>query len=183
MRIVSKWQEGLAPSEMAKVGEALAFNAWKIALKAVRSMQDERLYFVSKLQGLLVMAEFMVFEIQIADRLAHGNMENENRASFIKTMADRCINMLADNRQDLQGPGDYRQDFVGIFNNRLADYAEFSFDDKDGPGYQFYRYLGEKVGRIMGQDQDNKWAIDQVMEIEGPDAYKALRKSMETLLG
>lgn len=183
MRIVSKWQEGLQPDDMAKVGEALGFNVWKIALTAIRSMQDKRLYFVSKMQGLLVIAEFMIFEVQVADRLAHNLMNNENRASFVKTMADRSIAILVDNRIDFQGPGDYREDFVTIFNQRLQVYADFSFDEETGPGYQFYRYLGEKVGHIMGDDQDNKWAIDQVMEIEAPEAYEKLRKSMESLVG
>jgi hypothetical protein len=183
MRIVSKWQEGLRPDDMAKIGEALGYNTWKIALKSIQNMQDQRLYFVSKMQGLLVIAEFMIFEVQVADRLAHSIMDDENRASFVKTMADRTIAILADNREDFQGPGEYRDDFVKIFNDRLKIYADFSFDDDKGPGYQFYRYLGEQVGKIMGDDQDNKWSIDQVMEIEGPDTYKALRKSMESLIG
>ncbi len=183
VRIVSKWQDGLRPDDVAKVGEALGFNVWKIALKAIRHMQDQRLYFVSKMQGLLVIAEFMIFQVQVADRLAHLAMDDDNRASFIKTMASRSVDILVDNRIDFQGSGEYREDFVGIFNDRLKNYADFSFDADKGPGYQFYRYLGEKIGKIMGDDQDNKWAIDQVMEIEGPDVYKALRKSMESLLG
>jgi len=182
MRIVSKWQEGLAPDDAGKIGEALAFNTWKIAVKSVRSMQDERLYFVSKSQGLLVMAEFMIFAVHIADRLAHNNMTEPDRGRFIKTMADRCIDVLVDNRRELQGPaGDYRDSFVKAFNVRLNDYAEFDFDPGTGPGFKFYRYLGENISRIMGDDQNNKWAIDQVVEIEGPDVYESLRKSMETL--
>lgn len=183
VRIVSKWQEGLQPDDMAKVGEALGFNVWKIALDTARGMQDKRLYFVSKMQGLLVTAEFMIFEVQVADRLAHNIMSDENRTSFIKTMADRTITILVDNRVDFQGSGDYRDDFVKIFNQRLKVYADFSFDETEGPGYQFYRYLGEKIGHIMGDDQNNKWAIDQVMDIDGPDVYERLRKSMESLVG
>jgi hypothetical protein len=145
-------------------------------------MQDERLYFVSKSQGFLVIAEFMIFQIQLADRLAYTRMGDTERAHFIQTMARRSIEILADNRADLQGEGDYRDDFLEIFNQRLSDYAEFSFDN-NGPGYHFYRYIGKKIGLIMGNDQDNKWAIDQVMEIEAPKVYTELKKSLDMLYG
>ncbi|MBT3196976.1 MAG: hypothetical protein HN344_04555, partial [Gammaproteobacteria bacterium] len=54
---------------------------------------------------------------------------------------------------------------------------------EEGPSYHFLRYFGEKVGAIMGKDQDNKWVIDQMMDIEAPDAIDALKKSIEGIVG
>jgi len=35
----------------------------------------------------------------------------------------------------------------------------------------------------MGQDQDNRWVIDQMMDIEVPEAIEALKKSIEGIVG
>ena len=35
----------------------------------------------------------------------------------------------------------------------------------------------------MGTDQTNKWVIDQVMDIDAPQAVKSLRKSLDNLIG
>lgn len=187
MRIISKWQEGDEAHSIAEVAQTLGFNAWKIAYKSIKSMQDERLYFTSNTQGLLVVAEFMVFQIQIADRLAFDRMDPQERGHFVQVLAKKCLEILSDNRAELQAQDpaavDYKEDFLVVLNERLSDYADFSFDDVSGPSYHFYRYLGEKIGLIMGDDQDNKWAIDQVMEIEGPQVYLELRKSMDMLYG
>jgi len=187
MRIISEWHGSDKAHTIEEVATTLAFNSWKIGLKAVKSMQDEKLYFVSKSQGLLVIAEFIIFQIQVADRLAYSRMNEQERTHFIQVFAKNCLQNLSDNRKELGGKDEEKKDYIAefsnIFNERLSEYADFTFDEVDGPSYRFYRYLGEKVGLIMGNDQDNKWAIDQVMDIEAPGAYEDIRKSMDMLYG
>jgi len=46
---------------------------------------------------------------------------------------------------------------------------------------RFVRYLGNQVLRVMGEDQTNRWVMDQVMTIEPPDVTDKLRTSMQNL--
>jgi hypothetical protein len=86
------------------------------------------------------------------------------------------------NRSDSEGRGtDFRPDFIELLNARMADYAEFRFED-GVPGYAFKRYLGECVTDSMGP-KDRKWISDQVMEIEVPEMLKTLNKGLGDLFG
>ena len=44
------------------------------------------------------------------------------------------------------------------------------------------RYLGEKILEQVGEEQSMRWVIDQVMEIEAPEATRALRKNLDGLM-
>ncbi len=185
MRIPHQWHKE-HEREMRQVAQSLAFNSWKITRKVLKSMQDEKFRFTSYKQGLEVTAEFLIFLTQVTDRLVYDSMENETRAEFIGAMAGRVVEMLLDNYQDLppedQAHEDYRAVLVAQYNQCANDYAGFSYGS-DGPSYHFLRYLGERVGKIMGDDQENRWAIDQVMEIEAPQTIDELKKSLAGLLG
>ncbi len=181
MRIVHRWHKS-SERELKQVADSLAYNCWKITLGSVRGLQDERFHFDSKLQGMAVMTEMLIFLLQVTDRLIFPAMEPEDRAGFIGAMANRLIDILLDNYADLPEAGPDRPQLVSLINQRSADYAEFSYGD-DGPSYRFLRYFGECVGRIMGDDQDNRWAMDQMMEIEGPDAIESLRRSIGGIVG
>ncbi|MBC8520326.1 MAG: hypothetical protein H8D24_08000 [Gammaproteobacteria bacterium] len=181
MRIAHKWHKD-DKHEISELAGSLSYNCWKFSLKMVRNLQDEKFYFTSKSQGLEVMTEMLIFLIQITDRLVYDSMEPDIRGQFIGAMAYRLLDIVEDNYADLPEQGPDRTDLVGLINERAADYAEFSFGD-DGPSYHFIRYFGERVGAIMGDDQDNRWVIDQIMEIEVPDAIEALKKSIEGIVG
>ena len=49
-------------------------------------------------------------------------------------------------------------------------------------GYSLLRVFGDRIKAIMGDDQTNRWVIDQVMEIDGPDLAKRLSKSFSNLV-
>ena len=40
------------------------------------------------------------------------------------------------------------------------------------------RYFGERVMSAMGPAFTNRWVIDQVMDIQGPEAYEKFKKAM-----
>ncbi len=181
MRIAHKWHKE-DKHEIGELAGSLAYNCWKFSLKAVRNLQDEKFHFTSKAQGLEVMTEILIFLLQVTDRLLYDSMEPEMRAQFIGAMAYRLLDIVLDNYEDLPEQGPERTDLVGLINGRGSDYAEFSYGD-DGPSYPFLRYLGDRVGLIMGDDQDNRWVIDQIMEIEAPEAIGTLKKSIEGLVG
>ena len=181
MRVVHKWHKS-SDRELTQIAESLAYNCWKFTLTSVRGLQDEKFYFSSKSQGMEVMTEMLIFLMQVTDRLIYEAMEPEHRVQFIGAMAYRFLDLVLDNYSDLSEEGPERTDLVGLINERSADYAEFSYGD-DGPSYHFLRYFGEKVGAIMGDDQDNKWVIDQMMEVEAPDVITSLKKSIGGIVG
>lgn len=182
MRVVHKWHKS-SDRDLTQIAESLAYNCWKIALSTVRGLQDERFYFTSKAQGMEVTTETLIFLMQVTDRLIYEAMEPEDRAQFIGAMASRFLQIILDNYSDLGGesPPD-RAELVSLINKRSSDYAAFSYGE-DGPSYHFLRYFGEKVGQLMGDDQDNRWISDQMMEIESPDMISRLRQSLEGIVG
>ena len=75
---------------------------------------------------------------------------------------------------------DYKEPFIQLMNERMGEYAGFTFDDGE-PGFQLRRRVGEHVQEKMGE-KDNKWVTDQVMDIEIPDALKTFKKVTRNLL-
>lgn len=114
--------------------------------------------------------------------MVHDSMNDEERQRFIVELALKTADTYHDNRVDSEGRGkDFRQPFIEVLNTRMADYAEFLFENGE-PGYGFKRYLGEQITNSMGP-KDRKWISDQVMEIEVPDMMKTLKKGLKDLFG
>ena len=62
-------------------------------------------------------------------------------------------------------------------NQRGGEYAELNYGD-DGPSYPFMRHLGHEIQMVMGESQENRWVIDQVMDKDGPDIDREIRRAM-----
>jgi hypothetical protein len=180
-RIKSTWREERERS-VDEIASALAFIAWRIALEGAKDLHGEGYRYDSDPQRVAVMAEFVAFLVQVADRLCHEIMADEDREAFVNACARRLADQVQDNLSDLFGPGDYRGPFIETLNSRLADYSELSFAD-GRPGYDVLRYFGDRVQRVMGRDQTNRWVIDQIMERSGPEAAQSLHRSLLNLLG
>ena len=180
VRIRSRWNvRGKARSLEENAG-ALAFIEWRIAGAALLNLENEGFQTDTQLQRLDVLEELCAFLIHVTDRLVHGQMSDEERQRFIVALALKTADTYHDNRVDAEGRGkDFRQPFIDKLNQRLAEYAEFRFENAE-PGYAFKRYLGECVTNSMGP-RDRKWISDQVMEIEVPDMLRTLKKGLKDL--
>jgi len=144
------------------------------------NLHCERFVYSDDVQRLRVIQEYLVFLIQIADRLGHERLEDEDRRTLVTALARKVVEHVQDNSQDLLGPGDYGSPFIALLNRRSEDYAEYRLAD-DGPSYPFLRHLGFKIQKLMGEDQENRWVIDQVMDKDGWDAYKTLSTAFRDL--
>jgi hypothetical protein len=69
---------------------------------------------------------------------------------------------------------------VDLANQRGADYADFAWDEKEGPDFGFRRFFGSRLLEIV-PEKDHAWVIDQIMEIEVPEAVKALEATLQGL--
>ena len=180
MRIRSHWNDKKKERTLEEVAGALAFIEWRIASKALLNLENEGFQTDTQLQRLDVLQEFCAFLIHITDRMVHETMNDEERQRFIVELALKTADTYHGNRVDSEGRGkDFRQPFIDALNTRMADYAEFRFENGE-PGYGFKRYLGEQVTNTMGP-KDRKWISDQVMEIEVPEMMKTLKKGLKDL--
>jgi hypothetical protein len=171
------------PKTIEDRANVVAYNIWKIAQETCRRMEKEGFKFASDLQLAAVITEMVAFLVQIADRSVYGQLPEDERARFVNALGRELAGHMAANLQETGGAGeDHARRFVATLNARFADYAECEYDPRSGPGYRFLRYLGDKVAAVMAAT-DNKWVVEQVMEIEAPEAVKAVRKLVHEVLG
>ncbi len=180
VRIRSRWNDKGRARSLEELAGALAFIQWRIAGATLLNLENEGFQTDTQQQRLDVLEELCAFLIHVSDRLVHAQMSDEERQRFIVALALKTADTYHDNRVDAEGRGEnFRQPFIDKLNRRMAEYAEFRFQDGE-PGYAFKRYLGECVTNTMGA-RDRKWISDQVMEIEIPEMLKTLKKGLRDL--
>lgn len=178
MRIKSKWHKK-KPKTIEEIAGALGFIVWRIASTTANKMYNEGFNFSSNKQLLEVIGEFVAFLVQIADREAYERLDEEERQRFVVALATHLINTMVDNMVEELGEGDYKSAFIDTLNQRLDAYADFNYS-ADGPSYPFLRYLGTCVDAVMG-GEENKWVIEQVIEVEAPELLKTFKKGFKDL--
>lgn len=188
MRIKSQWFKNEKAKTTREIAGAAAFIAWRIAQNALGNMRKADFDIGPGARYFDFLSEWLIFIVQVADRIAYEKLSAEAREEFTAVMANRVGDILADNRNELLGapPGDddsdsYKSRFIDLLNLRSFDYAEFDYTDS-AIDYSFLRYLAERLGHIVGE-REAIWVRDQVMEIEAPDAVAAIRKGMGGLFG
>ncbi|MEM7256033.1 MAG: hypothetical protein AAF404_01460 [Pseudomonadota bacterium] len=161
---------------------ALAFILWRHALNGAINLHAEDFRYDSDQQRIGVIGELLAFQIQHVDRLTYAFIDQHARAQLITQLCHKVSAHMQDNLTDIAGPGNYVPPFLELLNARFSDYAGFSYND-DEPGYKTLRYLGRQVLEIMGHDQENRWVIDQIIEIDAPDIAEQVTRSTHRLYG
>lgn len=177
MRVKSKFHNKTREKSIEEIAGVVAFNAWRIAQDTVNKMYNDGFNFRSNEQILDVIGELAAFFVLMADRWVGDRLDDEQRQRFTNTLALKMVDTMHDNRVEEQGPGEYRQAFVERLNARLADYSEFNVVDGQ-PSYPLLRLFGTHVDSHMG-GEENKWVLEQVMEVETPAALKKLKRAVE----
>ena len=130
-----------------------------------------------------MIAEYLCFLIHISDRLVHGSLDESARGEFVAALAHGVARHYQRNLEDVHGRDcDYRQQFIDRLNERAGEYGAQRFAG-GAPGFSMLRGLGRHVQDVMGESQTNRWVIDQVMELDAPEAVQALQRSMDNLFG
>ncbi|CAK0781697.1 conserved hypothetical protein [Gammaproteobacteria bacterium] len=179
IRVKTKWHKSENKS-IEDIASVLAFTTWKVSVQAVDHIGDENFKFETTQDRFAVLEEILLFLVQVIDRWAHEWIDDIERERLVTAMVLRLATTIDENQNDWVGAGDYRSRFITRFNERARDYAEFSFSQGE-PGYQFRRYLGERVLAVMGEKDGNRWVIDQIMEVEIPETLKTMRRSFRGL--
>jgi hypothetical protein len=190
VRLKSKWHQSKrerrrrrenAPKTLQDLASVIAMSIWKLAKDAFSHMEKEGFRFREDTQAIATINEFMVFQLHIVDRMIFGKISEEERAPFINAVAKCLTEAMQENQEELLGPGDYSQTLVAFMNQRLANYAECGFGDS-GPSYEFIRYLALNIAEHL-KLTDDKWVVEQVMDIEAPPVAENIMRVAEDLLG
>jgi len=174
--VKTRWRKK-GPRTLAERAGVIGANVWKIALEIFKHMEKEGFRFGSDRLSTDVIAELIAFQVQLLDRAVYGRLEQAGRAALIGEVVRHLAATMENNQQDLFGPGEYRQPFIDLLNARSSEYAGFEYRDGE-PGYPCLRFFAAKVADAMASG-DNKWVVEQVMEIEAPEMVRLVRKLVE----
>ena len=158
----------------------LSFITWRIAGNCLLSLENNDFQTDTHTQRLSIISEFLIFTIHMIDRMTIEKFDENERVRFITELVTKTSKHLEDNKRDLMGTGEYREEFVTLLNERINDYSEFSYDSKEGPSFPMKRFFGDKMALVMGE-KNQKWVADQIIEIEVRDIMAHLRKSVPNL--
>jgi len=178
VRVKSKWHKTQIKT-IDDIAGALAFNSWRITKNHLEDLINEA-FVIEKAQVFDVIAEYLCFLIQCVDRLVFDKLSTKQRQELIIALAKQSADYYQENKQERIGSGDHWKDFIQIYNSRSEDYANYEFTDGE-PNYHFLRYFGEKTQKAM-TDADEKWIVQQMVEIQAPKAFKSIKKSVDDLV-
>lgn len=181
MRIKSNWfREGREHSPQ-EISDALAFVVSRIADNALKNTRKAKFEIEVGPQYLDFLAEFLLFLILVADRIAYRDLSAEDRVTFTGNLANRVAETYAENRSRLlvEDIKECKQRFIDLLNQRAGEYADFGYDEK-GPEYGFYRYLAYCIGNVLSEEDAN-WVIDPMISYEAPEAVKMVEKTLRGL--
>jgi len=183
MRINSHWFKGGHKRTPQEIAGALAFVIWRIGDNALKNTRSAKFEIAVGIQYFSFLTEFLLFLIQVADRIAYRQLPAEDRLVFTSALANRVAETLAENQSRLIGNSmeHHKQHFIDKLNQRAGEYADFNYDI-NGPEFAFTRYLGFCMREVM-DEIDANWVIDQMMSVTAPEAVEMVEKTMRDLFG
>jgi len=184
LRIKSRWHDDDAERSLDEIAGALAFIIWRIAKEKAINLHGQDYIFDSDEQRMAVIIEYLIYQLQLVDRLAslRIGLNDDDRRDLVIATAKKLAGHVQDNSVDLFGPGEYIPPFISRLNQRGAEYTDYNYTE-DGPSYPFMRHLGYEIQQLMGESQANRWVIDQVMDKDGPEVDRQLRRAIDDLFG
>jgi len=174
--VKTRWRKK-GPRTLADRAGVIGANIWKISLEIFKHMEKEGFKFGSDRLVTAVIAEFIAFLVQLADRAVYGKLGDADRATLIGELARHLAATMENNQLDLLGPGEYRKAFIDLLNARGAEYAGFAFPAGE-PDYACLRFFAAQVADAMA-GSDNKWVIEQMLDIEAPEMVRLMKRLID----
>ena len=174
--VKTRWRKKGARSLAERAG-VIGANLWKLSLEIFKHMEKEGFRFGSDRLVTGVLTEFIAFSVQLVDRAVYGRLSETDRATLLAEVVGHLAATMANNQLDLFGPGEYRKPFIDALNARFGEYAEFEYPGGE-PGYPCLRFFASSVAEAMAES-DNKWVVEQMMDIEAPEMVRLVRKLVE----
>ena len=172
----TRWRKKGARTLAERAG-VIGANVWKISTEIFKHMEKEGFRFGSDRLVTDVLAEFIAFLVQLVDRAVYGRLSEADRAELIGETVRHLAATMENNQRDLFGPGEFRGPFVELLNTRFGEYAGLEYAGAE-PGYACLRFFATKVSEAMASG-DNKWVVEQMMDIEAPEMVRLVRQLVE----
>ena len=172
----TRWRKK-GPRSLAERAGVIGANVWKLAIKFFRHLEKDGFRFGSDRLVTNVLSEFIAFLVQLVDRAVYGRLSESERAALVAEVVRHLAATMENNQLDLFGPGEYRKPFIDAMNLRFGEYAEFEYANGE-PGYACLRYFASRVSDAMAEG-DNRWVIEQMMDVEAPEMVRLAKKLVE----
>ncbi|UCG97663.1 MAG: hypothetical protein JSW31_00485 [Burkholderiales bacterium] len=182
-RTKSRWFAKQKERDPAAIASVVGMAVWRLGLHSIKRMRSARFEIEASPQYFAFLREYLIFLVQVADRFALARLTLPERRVFTVNLAKQIARLVAENESELLG-GDHdamRSRFLDTFNERADAYAECSFAEDSGPGFDFVRLCSHLLLDVM-TEQDRAWLIDQIMSIEAPEAVDRLRQVIDNLV-
>lgn len=183
LRVKTVWfkKVGEVPSP-EKTGSVLASTVWRLSDAVVINLSKADYDIITPQRGFRIIGEMIAFLSHISDRMLHGRIEETQRAGLMQALGVRLAEVMAENIIAVTGDDgfDYKANFLQFLNRRAGEYAQFAFDPAK-PNFSVLRFLGHCLLEIM-EERDQPWVIDQIMELEAPQAIETLQKTVDGLI-
>lgn len=183
LRVKTVWfkKVGDVPSP-EKTGSVLASTVWRLSDAVVINLSKADYDIITPQRGFRIIGEMVAFLSHIADRMLHGRIEETQRAALMQALGVRLAEVMAENILAVTGDDsfDYKANFLAFLNRRAEEYAQFDFEPTK-PNFSVLRFLGHSLLEIM-EERDQPWVIDQIMELEAPQAIETLQKTVDGLI-
>lgn len=174
--VKTRWRKK-GPRSLADRAGVIGANVWKLSVEFFKHLEKEGFRFGSDRLVTNVLTEFIAFLVQLVDRTVYGKLSEADRATLLSEVVRHLAATMENNQMDLFGPGEYRKPFIEALNARFAEYAELEYKDGE-PGYECVRYFASRVSDAMAEG-DNRWVVEQMMDIEAPEMVALVKKLVE----
>jgi hypothetical protein len=182
LRVKTVWFRKGATRSAAELASVLASTLWRLAEKLVDNLSRADYDIVTPARGFRIIAEVLALGLHLCDRWAFGRLDDARRAALVQAIGAHLAGTMEHNVRAVVGADgrDYRAELIDMLNRRAADYAGFDIP-ASGADFPVLRYLAAQVREAM-DEHDQHWVMDQLMEIEVPEALGTLKKTFDGLL-
>jgi hypothetical protein len=181
IRVKSSWFKGDRKKTPQEIAGALAFTIWRISDNTLKNVRRADFDIAIGEQYFAFLSEFLIFLVQVADRIVYTQLSEQDRYDFTSALVNRVAEHQAENQSEWLGGAvrDYKDRFIDRLNQRAGEYADFHYTGVD-TSFSFILYLGQCMRDVM-DEKDKTWVVDQIMAIEVPEAVAMLEKAMTGL--
>lgn len=181
IRVKSNWFKGDRKKTPEEIAGALAFTIWRISDNTLKNVRKADFDIAIGDQYFAFLTEFLIFLVQVADRIVYTQLSEEDRFDFTSALVNRVAEHLAENQSEWLGKPvrEYKDRFIDRLNQRAGEYADFHYTGVE-TSFSFILYLGQCMRDVM-DEKDKTWVVDQIMAIEVPEAVAMLEKAMKGL--
>jgi hypothetical protein len=181
IRIKTRWSKENREISVEDSVSVLAFNSWKIGMQALLEIENQHFDIDHQMQRIRVLEEISAFMIQAVDRMVHGTIDDEDRATMITYYAKKMADHVHENAREYGDLDDYRSPFIHKLNERFPAYAETTWnEDTDEPGFSMSREFATNIAEVLG-DRDRKWALDYIQQVLTPDFFPVFKRTIKSI--